>query len=204
MSVLVPCQKPLVHRACMEQEQYNLLDWFSHAELLAWENVNAYNEPSERPSKIFLVIGQTLTSSYAIAHKEHNSTECEVLLSSKIAIPNLIDAKGLAQYNVEKAHATLGFEEIKTEESEKKYSIFLDVRYSFPIHRFQVLSAGLKARLEDMYRYHSLSSDIINTRLFRKSRQKSKEQLESARYIEFPTNTTELKTSSVSNLGGCN
>jgi hypothetical protein len=104
---------------------------------LAWETVNAYNDPSEWPSKIFLIVGQTFASSYDIAHKAYDSTECEVLLLSKVGIPNLVNAKGLAQYNVEKALATLGSDKVKKEENNQKYSIFLDVRYSCPDSKVQ-------------------------------------------------------------------
>ena len=34
MSVLVPCQKPLIIRACVEWQYFHLLDWFAWVEIL--------------------------------------------------------------------------------------------------------------------------------------------------------------------------
>ena len=150
MSVLVPCQKPLLYRACTEEQRYHLLNWFGWIEMLVWERVHAYYR-HDRPSKIFLVTGQTLSPGYAIAHKESSSTECQVLLSANAAIPTLLDTKALTQYGIERAQATLGFEEVKSEEDNRMYSIFLDVYPSCSVRRFKVDS--LKARVEDMYKY---------------------------------------------------
>ena len=57
MSVLIPSQEQLVYRSCVEEEYYNLLNWFSWVEQRAWDRVNAYFA-NERPSRIFLVTGQ--------------------------------------------------------------------------------------------------------------------------------------------------
>lgn len=151
MSVLVPSQEPLTYRGCQELEYYHLLNWFAWVEILAWEMVNTYFGDN-RPSKIFIVTGQTLTTGYAIAHKESCSAECQVLLAANVGLPQALDARALAQYNIQRAYASLGFEEVKdrTEGSNEKYSIFLDVYYSSPARAFK--QSSLKSRLEQMYK----------------------------------------------------
>lgn len=150
MSVLIPCQESLIYRSCNEGEYFNLLDWFAWVELLVWEKVNSYFADN-RPNSIFLVTGQTLSSGYAITHKESGSAECEVFLETDIGIPNILNAKSLAQYTIQRAHATLGFEEVQSRtDGDDKYSIFLDIYHSVPIRRFKL--GSLKSRLEDMYR----------------------------------------------------
>jgi len=140
-----------VRQACREQNYYDLLDWFACVEMLAWVKVNAYFEDN-RPDRIFLVTGQALTAGYAISHKGSMATDCEVVLSASADIPTAVKASALAQYNIERAYAAMGFEEVKSREDGKEYAIFLDARYSAPIRRFRLRS--FKQRVEDMYRYY--------------------------------------------------
>jgi hypothetical protein len=90
-SALVPAQKPFVHRDCFEDAIYPLLEWFAKVEPLAWEVVNVHHS-NNRPDKIFLVMEQTLTSGYAITHKQTLDDECELRLSARIPLPKEGDA----------------------------------------------------------------------------------------------------------------
>jgi hypothetical protein len=149
MSILIPAQEPLYHRSCDEEQYYHLLTWFAHVELLAWEWVNTFFA-DDRPKRIFLVTGQTMSPAYSIAHKESGLTECEILLEANVGIPNILDGKALVQYKVERAYANLGFEEETLKSGTDKYTIFLEVFNSGPIRLFKL--GSLKNRLYDMYR----------------------------------------------------
>jgi len=93
--------------------------------MLAWEIVNANNEPSERPSKIFLVVVQTLPPGYAIAHKRVQFDRMRGFAFVQGAMPHIIDIKSLVQYNAERARAALGFEEIQKEaHGQKIFTMF--------------------------------------------------------------------------------
>src|SRR5271154_459518 len=98
MSVLIPSHGPLLHRACIDREEWYLLEWFSTNEIRAWEAVNtAYR--NNRPQKIFLVIGQTLTSEYAISHQEQSNRGCEILVEGGAEIGSLIDSQLFMGYD---------------------------------------------------------------------------------------------------------
>jgi hypothetical protein len=123
-------------------------------EPFAWEVVNAQyvNDP---PSKIFLVIEQTLTSGYAITHKQATTAECELQLSARVPLPKEGEASVFMGYRTERAHASYGFEESQGEESNKEYAIFLTIHESFPIRRLKFAQRSLRSRVKDMYRYTS-------------------------------------------------
>ena len=123
MSVLIPSQEQLVYRSCVEEEYYNLLNWFSWVEQRAWDRVNAYFA-NERPSRIFLVTADTLSPSYAITHKESSSSECEVLLEASVAIPNTLDTNALVQHKIERAYASFGFEEVKASQGSENIPFY--------------------------------------------------------------------------------
>jgi len=153
-SALIPAQKPFVHRGCFEDNIYPLMHWFAKVEPLAWEIVNVHHS-NNRPDKIFLVIEQTLTSGYAITHKQTLDDECELRLSIRIPLPKEGDASVFMGYKTEKAQATFGFE-VQGEEGNKEYAIFLTIHESFPIRRLKLPKPSkLYAQVKDMHKYLS-------------------------------------------------
>jgi len=153
MSVLVLGEDPITHRRCEEEYDWGLKDWFACAEMNAWERVNAYYE-SERPKEIFLVTGQYLASSYAVAHKTFGSLECEVVLESNVQIPNVVEGNVSAGFSIKKAHAEEGFEYIfrkREDQDASQYSIILDTyrAKSGPLQRLK--GRSLKTRVEEQY-----------------------------------------------------
>jgi hypothetical protein len=153
MSVLIPSQRPLLHRACLDREEWYLLEWFSVNEIRAWEAVNtAYR--TNRPEKIFLVTGQTLTSEYAISHQEHSSNGCEILVEGGAEISSLVDARLFMGYDYQRVYASCGFEIMARNSSanddEPRYSVYIEKYESFPIKRFS--GKSLASRFLEMYR----------------------------------------------------
>ena len=137
LSVLIPSQDALDERNCIEEQYYKLLDWFKRVEVLAWEKVNKYYGANNRPNSIFLVMGQTLSPSYAIAHTSSSSAECEVILEAKAGLPDALEAETFATYKFEKAFAAFGFQQQTQNSGDKKYVIFFDGRSSSPIRMFK-------------------------------------------------------------------
>src|SRR5579859_1147161 len=142
MSVLVLDEEPVVHRHCEERYLYGLQDWFAWVEMNAWERVNAYYE-SARPKEIFLVTGQYLSSSYAVAHKSFGSLACDVVLESNIQIPTVIEGSPCASFAITKAYVEAGFEYVISSSgagTPTQYSIILDAYKpkSGPLQRLQI------------------------------------------------------------------
>ena len=153
MSVLVIGDAPVRYRRCVADYAYALTDWFAWVEMNAWERVNAYFD-YERPKEIFLITGQYLTSSYAVAHKKYGSLECEVVLESTAQLPPVIQGNISASFVIKKAHAEDGFEYVFTksgDEDPSMYSIILDI-YNPKSGPLQRLKRSLKARVEEQYR----------------------------------------------------
>ena len=61
MSVLVPGQDPLEHRAAYDQRRFDLLEWLHAVELDAWTRIRTYY-PQQNPQNIFIVTGCKGTS----------------------------------------------------------------------------------------------------------------------------------------------
>ena len=163
MSILVPGEGPLVHRACIEQNIYDLKDWFSAVEMHAWKAVNSYFR--SRPDKIFLVTGQTLTSKYALSHKQHVTSECEIYIESNAGVPIAAEANVLLGRTLKKVSASMGFESHSpTNGSERLYSIFLETYESYPTHVMG--PKRLLSKLKDMYTYALIWSSFLNTSFF--------------------------------------
>lgn len=152
MSILVPGQDNLVHRACVDAEYYDLLDWFSAVEMKAWVAANSYFA-ANRPKRLFLVTGQTLTSEYSITHKEGLANECEIHLEANAGVPIVAEANLLLGYNVKRVSASIGFEvrsQTFDQMSQRRlYSVFLNVFESAPINIIR--SKRLAPRLKEMY-----------------------------------------------------
>ena len=158
MSVLMPGPDPLLHRACIDEQEWYLLEWFSTVVDNAWEAINAAYSTC-RPEKIFLVTGQTLTSEYSISHQEQNSIGCEINVNVESGIPSLVDAHAFLSNGCTTATASFGFEVMKRkldgETSVPCYSIYFETYESFPSKRFQ--NPNLSSRLRTMYRYEFVS-----------------------------------------------
>jgi len=152
MSVLVLGDDPIQYRRCEGRDSYVLRDWFAAAEMHAWARVEAYFQG--RPKEIFLVLGQHLTPTYAISHKRYGSIECEVILEFGGELPDNVEARILGHYNVTRAFASVGFDQIISRSSETSpnlYSISLELApyKSGPIQRFR--RESMMARVRDQY-----------------------------------------------------
>jgi len=153
MSILIPGKDPLLHRAFEELQDWRLVEWFSTVEPLAWAAVEArfaYN----RPDRIFLVRGQTVTTEYAITHQEHEYSECEALLEATAGVPSVVDANVFLGHRLRHASASLGFEVSVQKENagnqQRKYSVYLETVPSTPV---KMLKRTLYKRLSTMHRY---------------------------------------------------
>lgn len=112
--------------------------------------VNSYFT-SGRPEKIFLVTGQTLTSEYAISHKEQMMSECEVYLEVSAGVPVIAEANILLGYTLKKASAAMGFENHSPVSNPGRlYTIFLETYESYPTNIIK--AKRLVSKLTDMYR----------------------------------------------------
>ena len=155
MSLLVPGDDDLVRRACRRRMRWELLRWFRSVEVLVWEFVTAHYG-RRRPSKIFLVTGQTLTTEYWISHQEHQSMGCEVYIEGEVGIPDIVEGQTYWGYGLGRVRASLGFEVSagKANDGEERlYSIFFDTEASWPINRFRALKSNSERahRIEKMY-----------------------------------------------------
>jgi hypothetical protein len=136
--------------------RWSLVRWFRQAEASVWEFVTAYYG-RDRPKKIFLVTGQTLTTDYSISHQECTSVGCEVSLGGGVGIPNIIEGRTYWGYEIGKVRASLGFEisARRSEESpEQLHSIFFETETSRPMNRFRRLkpNSPQSRHIESMYR----------------------------------------------------
>lgn len=145
LSALVPGQGPLLHRACLEQHRDYLRRWFAAIEIRAWMWANTFGE--ERPNKIFLVSGQTLTNEYSIAHSQEGGAEVEIVLEPSLGLPNAIEVNPRFGYQFSRASAQTGFSHGMSA-SDKLYSIFFEVIESSPI-KVLPTKRRLSVRIED-------------------------------------------------------
>jgi hypothetical protein len=152
LSVLVPGQGPLTYRACVGRAKDSLIKWFISVEDRAWEYVNAVFGDS-RPSTIFLVTGQTMTSEYWICHKQDGVKKCHILLEPGVGIPQILDATVHAGYQFERATAYLGFNIVHkaSEDHSRLFSIYLQHYASKPRKRI-AFEPTRSSRLEKMFK----------------------------------------------------
>ena len=132
MSVLIPGQGELVHRACVEEQKAYLRTWFAVVEARAWKWANTFG--NARPNRIFLITGQTLTNEWAIAHQQNESTDCEILLEPSSGIPQLFEINGHLGYRYSSASASIGFNEYRPSSTTltSLHSVYLEIIESFP------------------------------------------------------------------------
>ena len=149
-SVMVPGDDPLRFRGALDDQNFNLINWFAVNEAAAWTAVNTYYG-HERPSRIFLVIGQTMTTEYAITHQQEQSSGCAIILSGKADIPSFVGANALFGWGYEKVRASTGFE--TSMKGTGHHSVFLDTYPSTPMKIINILEKSLKAKIEHMFKY---------------------------------------------------
>jgi hypothetical protein len=150
LSVLVPGQGALTRRVCYEEHKANLIHWFSAMEILAWEWVNL-TYPDDRPEKIFLVTGQTLTDEFYITHQHKGHSRCEVIVQGNGDVcQNVTNGLG---YTYDSATAFFGFEVSRRSQGpdDQLFSIFLETYESRPIKMIR-FEPFLLARLDDMFK----------------------------------------------------
>lgn len=137
-SVLVPGQGPLTQRACLAQNWWDLLAWFSKIEARVWVAVNAYLG-EDRPDSIFLITGQTLTGEYSISHQETLATSCKIHVEGHVDLQSMIKARTFYGYDLEKVKASSGFEHSvrgSSHDQSRLYSIYFETIESSPMRRF--------------------------------------------------------------------
>ena len=152
MSVLIPGPDPLVRRACVDLQDWLLVEWFSTVEPLAWLAVEA-RFCARRPDQIFLVLGQTLTMEYSITHQEHEASSCEASVETAAGIPSVVEANVFLGHRMQTASASGGFE-VSAGRSERdgqprRYSVYLEIHPSCPM---KLLKRTLYKRISAMYK----------------------------------------------------
>jgi hypothetical protein len=153
MSILVPGQNPLLHRCCLDEQYFELIDWFSAVETQAWAAVNAYFG-HQRPKEIFLVTGQILTSEYHIAHAQGSLSECEVNIEGVSGSTFIAHENTLMGNRFKSAEAIGGFENKApvSASAHAAYSVLLQLFRSYPI---LPIRKTLTPRLEETYKYEN-------------------------------------------------
>ena len=151
MSVLVPGQNPLLYRCCLDEQYYELIDWFSAIETNAWAAINAYFG-HQRPKEIFLVTGQILTSEYHITHTQDAISECEVHIEGNSGSTLITQENTLLGNRIKAVSANGGFENRApvSASAHAAYSVFLQLYRSHPI---LPIRKTLTPRLEEIYKY---------------------------------------------------
>jgi hypothetical protein len=139
MSVLVPGQDDLVHRACFGAEELGLLRWFKEVEVEVWEYIQGL--PVPRPPEIFLVTGQTLTKEYKISHFENASEKCVVEVGANVQVPTLVDGNIYLgrQFERVRVSPSSGFQRTAPPDNRSYHSIFLEVNRSRPVSRLKIM-----------------------------------------------------------------
>ena len=134
LSAIVPGQGPLVYRACIEEFRQFLRMWFADVEMRAWKWANTYGE--ERPSCLYLTVGQTLTNEVFIAHLQEDGAECEITVKSDVALADALEFEPRFGSQVSHAKASRGFRQCLpvSDDPTRKYSIFLEVIKSSPMN----------------------------------------------------------------------
>ena len=155
MSALLPGQDALKRRACLGTHSVELLDWFLQVETEAWGWVKSHF-PQNRPKKIFLVTGQTLTNEFSISHLENSSESCEITVAADVAIPSVVEGGIFVGRDSERIVASRGFQNVvpKAPQNEDSglYSIFLEVENSGPITPLLGISMKCKSLLRFWFR----------------------------------------------------
>jgi len=149
ISVLIPGHGPLRYRACLDRQKHNLIGWFAVNESNAWEAVNALYQET-RPDRIFLVVGQTMTTEYSITHQDEDTHGCDIHVSANVELPTIIGAKAHLGYAYQSVAASAGFEVMM--KSDGHSSVYLEVYSSPPQLRINILQRPLKVRLEGMFK----------------------------------------------------
>jgi hypothetical protein len=154
MSVLIPGHDTLQYRACLDQHDWGLLKWFGDVEAAAWEAATA-RCGCDRPDKISLVKGQTLTNEYWICHQEKSETVCEALIEAGTGLPLVLECGVLLGTKFRKVTASIGFEVSprisESDRNSRLYSLFFETEDSYPTNLFKFRGGRLRQRLNNMH-----------------------------------------------------
>ena len=97
------------------------------------------------------ILNRVENPKYAISHKEHITSECEIYIETNAGVSIATEANVLLGYTLKKASASLGFEtHSPTTGSDRLYSIFIETYESPPTNIIR--TKRLVSRLKDMYR----------------------------------------------------
>lgn len=173
LSVLIPGQDSLLHRACLERQRAYLLEWFGKIEGRAWMYANKIFSRT-KPKCLFLVTGQTLTNEYYICHEENESSKCEVVLTSKAGVIGALDASANLGYQFERASFSFGYTYCKpaSEGESILYSVYFEV-FESPRMKHLPWEDGLSARWNLVWEYCHFY-DIRAKRIGTSKRQRKK------------------------------
>lgn len=90
------------------------------------------------PDSIFLVVGQTLSSEYAIFHQVNDSDLCEISVKANVAIPAVMESHLLLGYEYQTVKASIGFQQMAKQQGSLLHMLFLKVHESGPLKMFQL------------------------------------------------------------------
>ena len=154
---MVPGQDDLKHRVCLGPRYHELLAWFWTVEVEAWDWVYANFASSDRPARIFLVTGQTLTTEYAISHLETTSESCQISVDVGTEVPSLLEAGIVLGYGLTKVTASAGFQKVVAkgagEHDLPLYSVFLKTIESAPTKRLNGIN---NTQRQKVFAWHKL------------------------------------------------
>ena len=124
-SILVPGENSLTKEGCLDNEANQIRLWAFRNSDCIWKAVDGLYF-TDRPGKLFLVFAQTRTNSYAIAHSQSSSHECEIEFTANVELPAIAQCRIFSGYKVISARAGFGFD-LTRDRSESPYAIFLHV-----------------------------------------------------------------------------
>jgi hypothetical protein len=136
MSILIPGQDDLLRRYCDGVRGQQLKIWFLlGSEVHAWEFVKT-TLAGDKPKEIFFVIGQTMTTEYAIDHIQDKTSVCNIEVEANHEIPVTFKLNNLVGTNYQHASFVGGRLDMKKRLGEDGsplyHSVFLDVSRKSP------------------------------------------------------------------------
>jgi hypothetical protein len=118
----------LQNRGCNAAHLFSLLRWFSNLEAPIWSWVNV--SLLMKPKKIFLVLGQTMTTDYWITFQDSGDYGCGIQVKGDI--PTSVNGKTFIGVGLQGAatSAGAGFEIVSTRRHSRPCSVFLEISES--------------------------------------------------------------------------
>jgi hypothetical protein len=120
----------LQHRGCNAAHLFSLLRWFSNLETPIWSWIEVNLDMILKPKKIFLVLGQTMTTDYWITFQDSGDYGCGIQFKGDI--PTSLDGKPFIGVGLQGAatSAGAGFEIVSTRRHSRPCSVFLEISES--------------------------------------------------------------------------